>query len=193
MIYFRLLVLLTLFLQAASRCTECALSLCLHCAEMHRRQRSYAQHEVLSIEEARRKGITRIRRQIMCNVHGERELSVFCSTCYKVTYSILDIFSSRVTLYFVSDIYQCILHCYIVIISFCNTWGIPRRIRYYFIKTLLKILCVLIPVAGSLHNFFLDMLIFRKLKILIFKCFFDKKILIEFLKRCYYEISKFQK
>lgn len=69
---------------AVSRCTECAISLCEDCGENHQQERNYSQHEVLSLEDARRRGITRVRRQVMCGTHPERELSIFCSTCCQV-------------------------------------------------------------------------------------------------------------
>ncbi|XP_019874943.2 tripartite motif-containing protein 45 isoform X3 [Aethina tumida] len=69
---------------ATSRCTDCALSFCHACEELHLRQKLSENHEVLSLEDARRRGITRIRRQIMCIRHPELELSIFCSTCSQV-------------------------------------------------------------------------------------------------------------
>lgn len=41
-------------------------------------------HEVLTLAEARRRGITKVRRQVMCSTHPERELTVFCSSCCQV-------------------------------------------------------------------------------------------------------------
>ncbi|CAH0556993.1 unnamed protein product [Brassicogethes aeneus] len=69
---------------ATSRCSECAISFCLNCEEVHQRRKSTSDHEILSLEEARRRGITRIRRQIMCIKHPDLELSVFCSSCSQV-------------------------------------------------------------------------------------------------------------
>ncbi|XP_018579850.1 tripartite motif-containing protein 45 [Anoplophora glabripennis] len=69
---------------AISRCMECAISFCDHCEEVHLRQKSSAEHEVLSLERAREKGITKVRRQIMCLKHPDLELSIFCSSCYQV-------------------------------------------------------------------------------------------------------------
>jgi hypothetical protein len=75
----------TLFsLQATARCMDCAISFCDRCEELHLRQKSAAGHEVLSLEEARRKGITKVRRQIMCVQHPELELCLFCSSCCQV-------------------------------------------------------------------------------------------------------------
>ncbi|KAJ8958949.1 hypothetical protein NQ318_019720 [Aromia moschata] len=71
-------------ISAISRCMECAISFCDHCEEVHLRQKSSADHEVLSLDEAREKGITKVRRQIMCMGHPDLELSVFCSTCCQV-------------------------------------------------------------------------------------------------------------
>ncbi|XP_017777155.1 PREDICTED: tripartite motif-containing protein 45 [Nicrophorus vespilloides] len=67
---------------ATSRCTECAMSLCVKCADGHARQKK--SHEVLGLDEARRRGITNVRRQVMCSVHPERELSIFCATCCQI-------------------------------------------------------------------------------------------------------------
>ncbi|KAJ8978575.1 hypothetical protein NQ317_015992, partial [Molorchus minor] len=69
---------------AISRCMECAISFCNHCEELHLRQKSSADHEVLSLDEAREKGITKVRKQIMCMRHPDLELSIFCSSCYQV-------------------------------------------------------------------------------------------------------------
>ncbi|XP_068902876.1 E3 ubiquitin-protein ligase TRIM45 isoform X2 [Tenebrio molitor] len=69
---------------ATARCMDCAISFCDRCEELHLRQKSAAGHEVLSLEEARRKGITKVRRQIMCVQHPELELCLFCSSCYQV-------------------------------------------------------------------------------------------------------------
>lgn len=69
------------FWKATHRCSECAANLCLDCYEMHGQQRS---HEMLSLQEARRRGITKVRRQIMCPNHPERELTAFCTSCSQV-------------------------------------------------------------------------------------------------------------
>lgn len=69
---------------ATSRCMDCAISFCIQCEELHLRQKSFAAHEVLSLEDAREKGITKIRRQVMCMIHPDMELILFCSTCYQV-------------------------------------------------------------------------------------------------------------
>ncbi|XP_018336664.1 tripartite motif-containing protein 45-like [Agrilus planipennis] len=66
---------------ATYRCTQCAISLCSHCAEMHCRQKN--SHEILTVDEARKRGI-RIRRQIMCPIHTEKDLSSFCVSCFQV-------------------------------------------------------------------------------------------------------------
>lgn len=64
---------------------ECAISFCDHCEEVHLRQKSSADHEVLSLQRAREKGITKVRKQIMCLKHSDLELSIFCSSCYQVS------------------------------------------------------------------------------------------------------------
>ncbi|KAL1490638.1 hypothetical protein ABEB36_013299 [Hypothenemus hampei] len=69
---------------ATSRCMDCAVSFCTECLEIHLRQKSSSLHEVLSLENAREKGITKIRRQVMCMLHPNMELLLFCSTCYQV-------------------------------------------------------------------------------------------------------------
>ncbi|ENN77306.1 hypothetical protein YQE_06132, partial [Dendroctonus ponderosae] len=69
---------------ATSRCMDCAISFCTECEQLHLRQKSSAIHSVLSLEAAREKGITKIRKQVMCMVHPELELALFCSTCYQV-------------------------------------------------------------------------------------------------------------
>ncbi|XP_044266934.1 tripartite motif-containing protein 45 isoform X1 [Tribolium madens] len=69
---------------ATARCMDCAISFCEHCEEVHLRQKAANGHEVLSLEEARRKGITKVRRQIMCVKHPDLELTLFCSTCCQV-------------------------------------------------------------------------------------------------------------
>ncbi|KAK5646544.1 hypothetical protein RI129_005008 [Pyrocoelia pectoralis] len=68
---------------AVYRCTNCAYNLCNTCADTHKRHKC-STHEILHLEDARKKGINRIRRQIMCSEHGDRELEVFCSTCCQV-------------------------------------------------------------------------------------------------------------
>ncbi|KAJ8915637.1 hypothetical protein NQ315_003421 [Exocentrus adspersus] len=69
---------------AISRCMECAVSFCVHCEEVHLRQKTSSEHEVLTLQRARERGITKVRRQIMCLKHPDLELSVFCSTCFQV-------------------------------------------------------------------------------------------------------------
>lgn len=71
--------------QATHRCTQCALSLCGRCGEVHLRQKLMNDHEVLSLSEARQKGITRVRRQIMCMRHANVELDSFCADCTQVS------------------------------------------------------------------------------------------------------------
>ncbi|KAF5303196.1 hypothetical protein FQA39_LY10109 [Lamprigera yunnana] len=66
------------------RCFECAFNLCSMCADTHRSQKNSSDHEVLRLQDARRRGINRIRRQVMCLQHMDRELEIFCSTCCKV-------------------------------------------------------------------------------------------------------------
>ncbi|XP_050309635.1 tripartite motif-containing protein 45 [Anthonomus grandis grandis] len=68
---------------ATSRCMECAISFCVQCEEYHLRQKFSSDHEVLSLEDAREKGISKVRRQIMCMIHPDSELVLFCSTCYQ--------------------------------------------------------------------------------------------------------------
>ncbi|CAH1118013.1 unnamed protein product [Phaedon cochleariae] len=69
---------------ATSRCMDCAISFCEHCKEVHSRQKSSVEHQVLSLKEARKRGITKVRKQIMCLRHPDAELSIFCSSCYQV-------------------------------------------------------------------------------------------------------------
>ncbi|XP_066260428.1 E3 ubiquitin-protein ligase TRIM45-like isoform X2 [Euwallacea similis] len=69
---------------ATSRCMDCAISFCSECEQIHLRQKTSASHEVLGLDNAREKGITKIRRQVMCIQHPEAELALFCSTCYQV-------------------------------------------------------------------------------------------------------------
>ncbi|KAF5294163.1 hypothetical protein FQR65_LT10874 [Abscondita terminalis] len=69
---------------ATYRCSECACNLCNVCSDAHKRQKNFLEHEVLRLQDARRRGINRVRRQIMCSQHGDRELEIFCSTCCKV-------------------------------------------------------------------------------------------------------------
>ncbi|XP_023016743.2 E3 ubiquitin-protein ligase TRIM45 isoform X1 [Leptinotarsa decemlineata] len=69
---------------AVARCMDCALSFCEHCEEVHLRQKSSVEHQVLSLEEARQQGITKVRKQIMCMSHPDLELTIFCSSCYQV-------------------------------------------------------------------------------------------------------------
>ncbi|XP_023720662.1 tripartite motif-containing protein 45 isoform X3 [Cryptotermes secundus] len=69
---------------AASRCTDCLLSLCKFCSEAHQRQLVTADHEVLALHDARQRGITRVRRQAMCPSHPELELQLFCAPCGQV-------------------------------------------------------------------------------------------------------------
>ncbi|CAG9767918.1 unnamed protein product [Ceutorhynchus assimilis] len=69
---------------ATSRCMDCAITFCHQCEELHARQKSASMHEILTLDDAREKGITKIRRQIMCMFHPEMELVLFCSTCYQV-------------------------------------------------------------------------------------------------------------
>ncbi|XP_068083595.1 E3 ubiquitin-protein ligase TRIM45 [Anabrus simplex] len=71
-------------LPACNRCSDCLLSMCAPCTESHRRQRNTAGHEVLTLQEARQRGITRVRRQIMCPIHPELELRVYCAPCAQV-------------------------------------------------------------------------------------------------------------
>ncbi|KRT86458.1 zinc finger protein [Oryctes borbonicus] len=86
---------------ATCRCSECAISLCQECADNHGRQRNYVHHEVLRLEEARRRGITKVRRQIMCPSHPDNELSIFCSSCCQVSkYSISSFFLRLPYLYY---------------------------------------------------------------------------------------------
>ncbi|XP_071052814.1 E3 ubiquitin-protein ligase TRIM45-like [Onthophagus taurus] len=70
---------------ASCRCSQCALSLCKNCAENHLKHKTNLNHEVLRLEDARKKGITTVRRQVMCPNHKDIELSIFCSTCCQVT------------------------------------------------------------------------------------------------------------
>ncbi|KAG5892126.1 hypothetical protein JTB14_032348 [Gonioctena quinquepunctata] len=71
-------------ISAIARCMDCAISFCGQCEEIHLRQKSFAEHQVLSLEEARERGITKVRKQIMCMSHPELELTIFCSSCYQV-------------------------------------------------------------------------------------------------------------
>lgn len=50
-------------------------------------------HEVLTLEDARHKGITRIRRQIMCIEHANFELDAFCTVCMQVRSYLYEIFT----------------------------------------------------------------------------------------------------
>ncbi|XP_031343553.1 tripartite motif-containing protein 45-like isoform X2 [Photinus pyralis] len=68
---------------AIYRCTNCAYNLCDTCAEASARQKC-SKHEILHLDDARKRGISRVRRQIMCSEHPDRELEVFCSTCCQV-------------------------------------------------------------------------------------------------------------
>lgn len=70
--------------QATHRCMECAVNLCMECYDIHKKQKMASLHEILTLDEARRRGITKVRRQIMCITHPERELTIFCGTCCQV-------------------------------------------------------------------------------------------------------------
>lgn len=69
---------------AKTRCTQCALSLCRQCADAHSKQKAGWNHEILELDEARRRGISKVRRQVMCQKHPENELTTFCATCSQV-------------------------------------------------------------------------------------------------------------
>lgn len=64
---------------------DCAINFCPECSEIHLRQKSTSFHEVLTLDAAREKGITKVRRQVMCLLHPNSELALFCSTCYHVS------------------------------------------------------------------------------------------------------------
>ncbi|KAK7868025.1 hypothetical protein R5R35_010196 [Gryllus longicercus] len=71
---------------AGWRCSECLLNLCDGCRGAHDADGAVAggRHEVLSLAEARRRGITRVRRQLMCPQHGQHELRLFCGACARL-------------------------------------------------------------------------------------------------------------
>lgn len=75
------------FFQATARCMDCAISFCEHCEEVHSAQKMSLNHEVLTLDQAREKGITKVRRQVMCMKHSELELTIFCCTCSQVSES----------------------------------------------------------------------------------------------------------
>ncbi|KAJ8927551.1 hypothetical protein NQ314_019965, partial [Rhamnusium bicolor] len=74
---------------AISRCMDCAISFCEHCEELHLRQKSSAGHEVLTLTDARNRGITKVRRQIMCMKHPELELSIFLFLLFSGKFNVI--------------------------------------------------------------------------------------------------------
>lgn len=69
--------------QAVARCTFCLLNLCVFCSDAHKRQRTSADHEMVSLSEPKI-GLTAIRRQLMCTIHPDKELNLYCSQCEQV-------------------------------------------------------------------------------------------------------------
>ncbi|XP_072393643.1 E3 ubiquitin-protein ligase TRIM45-like isoform X1 [Diabrotica undecimpunctata] len=69
---------------ALFRCMVCKLNMCDICEEVHHRQKSSANHEILLLENAKQKEISIMKRPIMCTRHQENEMTIFCTSCYQV-------------------------------------------------------------------------------------------------------------
>ncbi|EEB17387.1 tripartite motif-containing protein, putative [Pediculus humanus corporis] len=71
---------------ACCRCTKCLLNLCEDCSKSHKRDKLFFNHNLkyLKKEQAEGFGITKIRRQVMCPSHKEKELKYYCSSCNMV-------------------------------------------------------------------------------------------------------------
>ncbi|XP_070582044.1 E3 ubiquitin-protein ligase TRIM45-like [Ptychodera flava] len=66
---------------AAVRCEDCSIYMCSFCLQAHKRQRKTSSHTILTIEEAREKGVNKIHRPVFCSRHINEELRMFCETC----------------------------------------------------------------------------------------------------------------
>ncbi|CAH1272256.1 TRIM45 [Branchiostoma lanceolatum] len=70
--------------RAIARCFECSVNLCGFCVQAHRRQKKTSVHNVLTLDEARQKGVGRVSQPVVCAVHPTEELRLFCQTCDKL-------------------------------------------------------------------------------------------------------------
>ncbi|XP_077987172.1 E3 ubiquitin-protein ligase TRIM45-like [Glandiceps talaboti] len=66
---------------ATARCEECLTYLCSFCLQAHKRQRKTSSHTMLTLQEAREKGIRDIHRPVFCSKHMNEEMKMFCETC----------------------------------------------------------------------------------------------------------------
>uniref|UniRef100_A0ABM0GPC8 Tripartite motif-containing protein 45-like n=1 Tax=Saccoglossus kowalevskii TaxID=10224 RepID=A0ABM0GPC8_SACKO len=66
---------------AGSRCEECSIYMCGFCVQAHKRQRKTSSHTVISLEEARKKGLNNVHRPIFCRTHSNEEVQMFCENC----------------------------------------------------------------------------------------------------------------
>ncbi|KAI8491487.1 Tripartite motif-containing protein 45 [Branchiostoma belcheri] len=64
--------------RAIARCFECSVNLCGFCVQAHRRQKKTSVHNVLTLDEARQKGVGRVSQPVVCAVHPTEELRLFC-------------------------------------------------------------------------------------------------------------------
>ncbi|XP_078605626.1 E3 ubiquitin-protein ligase TRIM45-like isoform X2 [Branchiostoma floridae x Branchiostoma japonicum] len=70
--------------RAIARCFECSVNLCGFCVQAHKRQKKTSVHNVLTLDEARQKGVGRVSQPVVCAVHPTEELRLFCQTCDKL-------------------------------------------------------------------------------------------------------------
>ncbi|KAF5902024.1 tripartite motif-containing protein 45, partial [Clarias magur] len=65
--------------EAEQRCEVCSHNLCDFCSQAHRRQKRTSNHAIHSVEELKRQG--RLSRPVLCSLHPDQELRLFCETC----------------------------------------------------------------------------------------------------------------
>ena len=68
---------------AAARCLDCDAYLCSSCVELHIKQISSRNHEVVTLDEIKEKGDKCFQRPQHCNKHSKEVLKLYCRTCSK--------------------------------------------------------------------------------------------------------------
>ncbi|KAM3607784.1 uncharacterized protein V6R79_013936 [Siganus canaliculatus] len=64
---------------AERRCEVCSVNMCEFCCRAHRRQKRTASHSLQCLEELKSRG--RLHRPILCRLHTDQELRLFCQLC----------------------------------------------------------------------------------------------------------------
>ncbi|TRY96161.1 hypothetical protein DNTS_028352, partial [Danionella cerebrum] len=65
--------------EAGKRCEVCSVNLCDFCSLAHRKQKRTSSHSIQTLEEL--KSLGRLTRPVLCSLHPDQELRLFCESC----------------------------------------------------------------------------------------------------------------